>query len=98
MIDWIELENFKSYKGVKTIGPFHKSFNTVVGPNGSGKSNFLESLIFVFGKRATKMRAKKISECINSDKNVKFARVELFFKTIIDEAEDPDNYETVPDS
>jgi structural maintenance of chromosome 4 len=55
MIDRIELENFKSYKGLKTIGPFHKAFNTVVGPNGSGKSNFLESLIFVFGKRATKM-------------------------------------------
>ena len=84
LIDKIELENFKSYKGVKIIGPFHKSFNTVVGPNGSGKSNFLESLIFVFGKRATKMRAKKISECINSDKNIKFARVEIFFKTILD--------------
>lgn len=60
MIDKIELMNFKSYRGIKVVGPFHKAFNTVVGPNGSGKSNFLESLIFVFGKRATKMRAKKI--------------------------------------
>ena len=50
MIDKIVLENFKSYKNKKVIGPFHKSFNTIVGPNGSGKSNFLESLIFVFGK------------------------------------------------
>lgn len=98
MIDKIELENFKSYKGTKIIGPFHKSFNTVVGPNGSGKSNFLESLIFVFGKWATKMRAKKISECINSDKNIKFARVEVFFKTIIDDQSDPNSYETIPDS
>jgi structural maintenance of chromosome 4 len=30
-----------------------------VGPNGSGKSNLIESLLFVFGKRASKMRTKK---------------------------------------
>lgn len=97
MIDRIELENFKSYKGVKVIGPFHKAFNTVVGPNGSGKSNFLESLIFVFGKRATKMRAKNITECINSSKNVKSAWVELFFKVILDDGS-PDDYEVVQNS
>ena len=28
------IENFKSYGGVKEIGPFHKSFSSVVGPNG----------------------------------------------------------------
>jgi hypothetical protein len=32
----LELENFKSYKGKKTIGPF-KSFTAIVGPNGAGK-------------------------------------------------------------
>jgi len=31
----------------------------VVGPNGSGKSNLIESLLFVFGKKASKMRLKK---------------------------------------
>lgn len=32
----IEVENFKSYRGRRTIGPL-KPFNAVVGPNGSGK-------------------------------------------------------------
>ena len=52
MITKIELENFKSYFGKKVIGPLHKNFTAVVGPNGSGKSNCIESLLFVFGKRA----------------------------------------------
>ena len=52
MIAKIELENFKSYFGTKVIGPLHKNFTAVVGPNGSGKSNLIESLLFVFGKRA----------------------------------------------
>lgn len=33
------LENFKSYAGVREIGPMHKRFLAVVGPNGSGKSS-----------------------------------------------------------
>jgi structural maintenance of chromosome 4 len=52
MIAKIELTNFKSYFGKKVIGPLHKNFTAVVGPNGSGKSNCIESLLFVFGKRA----------------------------------------------
>lgn len=52
MISKVELENFKSYFGTKVIGPLHKNFTAVVGPNGSGKSNLIESLLFVFGKRA----------------------------------------------
>ena len=39
MITKIEMENFKSYFGKKTIGPLHKNFTAVVGPNGSGKNN-----------------------------------------------------------
>lgn len=58
MVHKIDLVDFKSYAGVKTIGPFHKSFTSVVGPNGSGKSNLIESLLFVFGKRANWMRLK----------------------------------------
>ena len=52
MIDKITLENFKSYYGKLEIGPLHKCFTAVVGPNGSGKSNLIESLLFVFGKKA----------------------------------------------
>ena len=31
----LELENFKSYKGRQTIGPFTR-FSAVIGPNGAG--------------------------------------------------------------
>jgi len=53
----IILENFKSYLGKQVIGPFHEKFTAVIGPNGSGKSNLIESLLFVFGKRARWLRA-----------------------------------------
>lgn len=61
MIIKMVLENFKSYGGTKEIGPFHKSFSSVVGPNGSGKSNVIDAMLFVFGKRASKMRLNKAS-------------------------------------
>ena len=38
---YIELENFKSYRGNLTIGPFKDSFNAIIGPNGSGKQYYL---------------------------------------------------------
>jgi structural maintenance of chromosome 4 len=34
---------------------------SVVGPNGSGKSNLIESLLFVFGKKASWMRLKNLN-------------------------------------
>jgi hypothetical protein len=34
-IDRLEVENFKSYKGSQTLGPF-KDFTAIVGPNGAG--------------------------------------------------------------
>lgn len=40
-LKYIEVENFKSYRGRRIIGPL-KPFNAVVGPNGSG----LYTLIF----------------------------------------------------
>lgn len=79
------LENFKSYYGVKTIGPFDDSFTCVVGPNGSGKSNVIDAMMFVFGKRATKMRLKKVSELIhNSDehRDVEYCRVTVDFHEV----------------
>lgn len=35
---YIEVENFKSYKGFMSIGPL-KRFTAVIGPNGSGNIN-----------------------------------------------------------
>ena len=45
------------------IGPFHKRFSSIVGPNGSGKSNVIDAMLFVFGKRAKKLRLNKASTC-----------------------------------
>lgn len=35
-LERLELENFKSYKGKHTIGPFMR-FTAIIGPNGCGK-------------------------------------------------------------
>lgn len=35
-LERLELENFKSYKGRHTIGPFMR-FTAIIGPNGCGK-------------------------------------------------------------
>ena len=61
MILKMQVENFKSYGGVKEIGPFHKCFSSVVGPNGSGKSNVIDAMLFVFGKKSSKLRLNKVS-------------------------------------
>ena len=37
------MNNFKSYRGYKKIGPL-KPFMAVIGPNGSGKSNFMDAI------------------------------------------------------
>lgn len=37
-LKYIELENYKSYKGRQVIGPF-SAFTAVIGPNGSGNEN-----------------------------------------------------------
>jgi structural maintenance of chromosome 4 len=98
IIEKIELENFKSYAGVKKIGPLHNRFNAVVGPNGSGKSNLMESLLFVFGKRAKRMRLNKLNELIHSSstqEDLRFARVTIYFKEIRDVE---DGYEDIEGS
>lgn len=98
-----ELENFKSYAGVREIGPFHKCFSAVVGPNGSGKSNVIDAMLFVFGKRAKKLRLNKVSELIHKSDAVKddpptFARVSVFFQEIVDTGEGDEDYTVVPDT
>uniref|UniRef100_A0AC35THI3 Structural maintenance of chromosomes protein n=1 Tax=Rhabditophanes sp. KR3021 TaxID=114890 RepID=A0AC35THI3_9BILA len=60
----LEIENFKSYKGKVTIGPF-KDFTAVIGPNGSGKSNLMDAISFVLGEKATNLRVKKLSDLIH---------------------------------
>ncbi|KAK9239271.1 RecF/RecN/SMC [Lipomyces kononenkoae] len=99
VITHLVLDNFKSYAGRQEIGPFHSSFSAVVGPNGSGKSNVIDSLLFVFGFRASKMRQAKISALIhNSAQHPDLASctVEVHFQDIIDN--DDGTTTAVPDS
>lgn len=58
-----------------------------MGPNGSGKSNVIDSMLFVFGYRASKIRSKKISVLIhNSSEHSKLnsCTVSIHFQRIID--------------
>ncbi|GAB0134779.1 hypothetical protein EsDP_00003136 [Epichloe bromicola] len=92
------LNNFKSYAGRQEVGPFHASFSSVVGPNGSGKSNVIDSLLFVFGFRASKMRQGKISALIHNSAqhpNLEYCEVEVHFQEVIDK---PNGHEVIPDS
>ncbi|XP_058798043.1 structural maintenance of chromosomes protein 4 isoform X2 [Phymastichus coffea] len=87
MIVKIMAKNFKSYAGTVEIGPFHKCFSSIVGPNGNGKSNAIDSMLFVFGYRANKIRSKKIAELIhnsNEHPNCSSCTVSVHFQQIID--------------
>eukprot|EP00794_Sanderia_malayensis_P011502 gene11502-12697_t len=78
---------FKSYAGKQCLGPFHKSFTSIVGPNGSGKSNVIDAMLFVFGYRSKQIRSKKLSLLIHhSEKypDVQSCTVSVYFQKIID--------------
>ena len=93
------LTNFKSYAGRQEVGPFHASFSSVVGPNGSGKSNVIDSLLFVFGFRASKMRQGKISALIHNSAqhpDLDHCEVAVHFHEVIDKPQG--GQEIVPDS
>lgn len=101
MIANMELENFKSYAGAQRIGPFHKSFTSVVGPNGSGKSNVIDALLFVFGKKAKQLRLNNISELIHKSANhpsFEHTTVSVFFQLIKDSDDSEDEFEVIPGS
>ncbi|CAI9721520.1 maintenance of chromosomes 1A-like [Octopus vulgaris] len=61
---YIEVENFKSYRGKQLIGPF-KKFTAIIGPNGSGKSNLMDAISFVLGEKTSNLRVKKLSDLIH---------------------------------
>ncbi|RIA97440.1 condensin complex subunit SMC1 [Glomus cerebriforme] len=62
-LDRLELENFKSYKGHQTIGPFH-NFTSVIGPNGAGKSNLMDAISFVLGIKSAQLRSSQLKDLI----------------------------------
>lgn len=64
-----------------------QSFTSIIGPNGSGKSNVIDSMLFVFGYRASKIRSKKISVLLHKSENhtnVKCCSVAVHFARIVD--------------
>lgn len=99
VLTYLILTNFKSYAGRQEIGPFHSSFSSVVGPNGSGKSNVIDSLLFVFGFRASKMRQGKISALIHNSAgypDLESCEVEVHFQEVMDQP--GGGHEIVPNS
>ena len=99
VIKHLVLNNFKSYAGRQDVGPFHASFSSVVGPNGSGKSNVIDSLLFVFGFRASKMRQGKISALIHNSAafpDLDHCEVEVHFQEVMDLA--GGGHDVIPDS
>jgi structural maintenance of chromosome 4 len=99
VITYLVLTNFKSYAGRQEVGPFHASFSSVVGPNGSGKSNVIDSLLFVFGFRASKMRQGKISALIHNSAafpDLDHCEVAVHFQEVMDQP--GGGHEVIPDS
>ncbi|SGZ41327.1 related to Structural maintenance of chromosomes protein 4 [Hanseniaspora guilliermondii] len=82
-ISHLTLTNFKSYANEQIVGPFNENFTAVVGPNGSGKSNVIDSMLFVFGFRASKLRQGRLSELIHKSENypnLDYCSVDVHFK------------------
>ena len=99
IITQIENFNFKSYAGRQVLGPFHKSFTSIIGPNGSGKSNVIDSMLFVFGYRAQKIRSKSVAVLIHNSENhpnIQSCTVAVHFQLIEDINDD--EYTVVPGS
>lgn len=75
------------YNFLHHLSSFSQRFSCIIGPNGSGKSNVIDSMLFVFGYRAQKIRSKKLSVLIHSSdkhKDVQSCTVEVHFQKIID--------------
>ncbi|XP_055677402.1 structural maintenance of chromosomes protein 1A [Lutzomyia longipalpis] len=82
-LEFIEMDNFKSYKGNVCIGPL-KEFTAVIGPNGSGKSNFMDAISFVMGEKTSNVNSGKYTiELENLGINVK-ARNFLVFQGAVE--------------
>lgn len=82
-----------------TYGIFLQRFSAIIGPNGSGKSNVIDSILFVFGYRAQKIRSKKLSVLLHNSArypNCTSCTVEVHFMQILDK---PDgSLEQIPGS
>ena len=73
VLEKLEIQNFKSYKGTHIIGPFDR-FSCVVGPNGSGKSNILDAISFVLNVPNSCLRVKNMKNLIEHSEKQAFVR------------------------
>lgn len=82
----LELNNFKSYKGLVKINFGDSNFISVIGPNGSGKSNLMDAISFVLGINNLQLRSSKLLDLIYMGSNTprnnesNSAHVTLFYK------------------
>lgn len=78
----IRIKDFKSFYGESIISGLDEQLTTIIGPNGSGKSNILDSILFVLGFRAKKMRHSQQTNLIYRDGEVQkdMCYVEIVFK------------------
>ena len=86
-LKYIELENFKSYKGYRRLGPL-SHFVAVIGPNGSGKSNFMDAISFVMGEKTSSLRVKKLSDLIHGASISRPVANRAFVSAIFDMGDD----------
>ena len=85
----LELENFKSYLGRQTIGPFTR-FTSVIGPNGAGKSNLMDAISFVLGVKARDLRGSQLKDLISKAAPGKRASVTAIFKEDAEAEDEPE--------
>lgn len=63
----IRIKDFKSFEGEHEIAGLDRHLTVIVGPNGSGKSNVIDSILFVLGFRAKRMRHTVQTDLIFKD-------------------------------
>ncbi|KAJ5071051.1 intein-containing structural maintenance of chromosomes smc family member precursor [Anaeramoeba ignava] len=66
LIERLEIENFKSYKGKHVIGPF-KKFTAIIGPNGSGKCLGKNTPIMLFNGKTKFVQDIKKGDLLMGD-------------------------------
>lgn len=97
-VQYLELENFKSYGGRQRIGPF-SSFTSIIGPNGSGKSNLMDAISFVLGVQSRDLRSQQLKDLIHrgagDNKEELSCRATLYYSPQEEDEEDDNNSEDV---
>jgi structural maintenance of chromosome 1 len=75
----LELEDFKSYRGLHVVGPL-PAFGCVVGPNGAGKSNLMDAVCFALAARAPALRAAVLQDLVCRAGGARKASVRLVYE------------------